>query len=103
KSADSLLSDLNCAVYFGWPMMSFRVGLNLLKPRSMESPAPVIIPFDDRIIFVSLLNRAEFSSLLPEVAQSLDAISGIQFLVGGSRVAERWLPGTIRVRSRPRM
>jgi len=67
----------------------------------MESRPTVIIPFDDRVIFVSLFNRAEFSSGLSEVAQSLHAISGIQFLVGGSRVGQRWLLGTIRVRSCP--
>ena len=67
----------------------------------MESHAAVIIPFDDRVIFVSLLNRAEFSSRLSEVAQSLDAISGIQFLVGGKGFGEVWLLGTVRVRGRP--
>ena len=52
----------------------------------MESLTAVIIPFDDRVILVSLLNRTEFSSRLSEVAQSLDAISGIQFLVSGNWV-----------------
>ena len=66
----------------------------------MESHPTIIIPFDDRVLFVSLLNRAEFSSPLSEVAQSLDAISGIQFLVGGSRVGQPWLLGTVRVRGR---
>ena len=42
----------------------------------MESDTTVIIPFDDRVIFVGLLNCAEFSSRLSEVAQTLDAISG---------------------------
>ena len=60
----------------------------------MESPTTVIIPFNDRVIFVSSLNRAEFSSRLSEVAQTLDAISGIQFLAGGRGVRERWLLGT---------
>ena len=61
----------------------------------MESHTTVIIPFDDRVIFVSLLHRAEFSSRLPEVAQTLNAISGTQFLVGGRGLGERWLLGTI--------
>jgi hypothetical protein len=61
----------------------------------VESRTTVIIPFDDRIIFVSLLNCAELSSRPSEVAQTLDAISGIQFLVGGRRLGERWLPGTV--------
>jgi len=61
----------------------------------VESHAAVIIPLDDRVIFVSLLNCAEFSSRLSEVAQTLDAISGIQFLVGRGRLGERWLLGTV--------
>ncbi len=61
----------------------------------MESHTTVIIPFDDRVIFVSLLNCAEFSSRLSEVAQTLDAISGIQFLAGGGGLDERWFPGTV--------
>ena len=61
----------------------------------MESHAAVIIPFDDRVIFVSLLNNAEFSSWLSEVTQTLDAISGIQFLVGGGGLGERWLLGAV--------
>ena len=52
----------------------------------MESHTTVIIPFDDRVIFVCLLNRAEFPSRLSEVAQTLDAVSGIQVwsFAGGS-------------------
>jgi hypothetical protein len=61
----------------------------------VESHEPVIIPFDDRVIFVSLLNSAELSSWLSEVAQTLDAISGIQLLVVGRGVGERWLLGTV--------
>jgi hypothetical protein len=54
-----------------------RRGLNLLEPRLVESHTTITIPLDDRVIFVSLLNCAEFSSRLSEVAQTLDAISGI--------------------------
>jgi len=61
----------------------------------VESHTTVIIPFDDRVIFVRLLNGAEFSSRLSEVAQTLDAISGIQFLAGGGGLGEPWLPGTV--------
>ena len=61
----------------------------------MQSHTTVIIPFDDRVIFVSLFNRAEFSSGLSEVAQSLHAISGIQFLVGGRGLGKAWLLGTV--------
>jgi len=42
----------------------------------MESHATVIIPFDDRVIFICLLNYSEFSSRLSEIAQTLDTISG---------------------------
>jgi hypothetical protein len=61
----------------------------------VESLTAVIIPFDDSVILVSLLNCAEFSSRLSEVAQTFDAISGVQFLVAGRRFGEPWLPGSI--------
>ena len=61
----------------------------------MESHTTVIIPFDDRVIVVSLLNCAQFSSRLSEVAQTLDAISRTQFLVGGRGLGERWPLGTV--------
>jgi hypothetical protein len=69
----------------------------------VESHTTVIIPLDDRVIFVSFLNYAEFSSRLSEVAQTLDAISGIQFLVGGRGLDEAWLLGTVGVRRRPQV
>jgi hypothetical protein len=65
-------------------------GLDLLERRLMESLTTVIVPFDERIILVRLLNCAEFSSRLSEVAQPLDPISGIQFLVGGRGLGEWW-------------
>ena len=55
----------------------------------MESHTTVIIPFDDRVFFVGPFNCAEFSGGLREGAQTLDAISGIQFLVGGGQLGER--------------
>jgi hypothetical protein len=61
----------------------------------MKSHTTVIIPFDDRVIFVSLLNCAQFSSRLSEVAQTLHAISRFQFLVGGRRLGKRWLLGAV--------
>jgi len=81
-----------------WPRVDTQFGwgrLNLLEPGLVESHTTVIIPFDDRVIFVRLLNCAEFSSRFSEVAQTLDAISGIQFLVAGRGLGERWLPGTV--------
>jgi hypothetical protein len=57
---------------------------------------PVISdPFDDRVIFVSLFNCAGFSRGFSEVAQTLDAISGNQFLVDGSGFGEVWLLSTV--------
>ena len=79
----------------------FRGGLNFLEPRLAESHTTIIIPFDDCVIFVRLLHCAKISSRHSEVAQTLDAISGIQFLIGGCGIGERWLPGTLRVRCRP--
>jgi hypothetical protein len=55
----------------------------------VESHSTVIIPFDNRVIFVRLLNCAEFSSRLSKVARTFDSISGIQFLVGGRGLGER--------------
>ena len=59
----------------------------------MESHTTVIIPLDDHVIFVRLLNRTKFSGRLSEVAQTLDTISGMQFLVGRRELGKRWLPG----------
>jgi len=47
------------------------------------SYAPIVIPFDDRVTFVNLPNRAEFSGRHSEVAQSLGTISRIQLPVIG--------------------
>jgi hypothetical protein len=70
-------------------------GLNLLERQLVESHATVIIPLDDRVLFVSSLNCAEFSSWLSEVAQTLDTVSGCQFLASGRGLGERWLLGTV--------
>jgi hypothetical protein len=71
--------------------------LDFFERRLMESRAAVIIPFDDRIIFVGSLHRAEFSSRFPEVSQTLNTISWIQFLVGSRELSKRWLLGTVCV------
>jgi hypothetical protein len=64
----------------------------------VQSHTTVIIPFNDRVLFVRFLNCAELPRRLSEVAQPLDAISGIEFLVGGRRLGERRLLGTVCVR-----
>jgi hypothetical protein len=61
----------------------------------VHSLATVIIPVNDRVIFVGLLDCAQFSGRLSEVAQTLDAISGIQLLARGRRLGEPWLLGTV--------
>jgi hypothetical protein len=84
------LTSLNLRI---WPQKLGRsaqpcCGLDLLERRLVQPHTTVVIPFDDRVIFVSFLNCAEFSSRLSEVAQTLDAISGNQFLVGGRGLGE---------------
>ena len=69
--------------------------LNLLERRLVESHATVVIPFHDRVLFVSSLNCAEFSTRLSEVAQTLDPISGSQLLAGDRWLGERWPLGTV--------
>ena len=61
----------------------------------MESGATVVIPLYDRVLFVSSLNSADFSSWLSEVAQTLNPISGSQILAGGGGLGERWSPGPV--------
>lgn len=72
-----------------------RSHLKLPEPRLMEPSATIIIPFNNRVIFVRLLYCAEFSLRFTEVAQSFDAISWIQLLAGGRGLSERWLLGTV--------
>jgi len=72
-----------------------KLGLHLLKPRLVKSHPTVIVPLDDRVLFVSSLNCSEFSIRLSEVAQTLDAISGIQFLASSRGLDERWPLGTV--------
>jgi hypothetical protein len=59
----------------------------------VKSHTTVVIPFDERVILVNLPNYAEFSHRHSEVAQSLDAISGTQFLASAGRFDKRWLLG----------
>ena len=75
----------------GHPVRLLFERLNFLEPTLVYSSATVIIPLNDGVVFVSLLNCAKLSSRLPEVAQSLDSISGIQFLVIATRLDKRWL------------
>ena len=69
--------------------------LNFLEPPAAESRATVIIPFHDCVIVVCLLHCTQFATRRSKVAQTLDAISGSQFLVGASGLAEAWFLGTV--------
>ncbi len=82
---------------FGKSRQSCRT-LDFLEPRLSKPHSTVVIPLHHRIIFVGTLNCTEFPSWLSKIAQTLDAISGVQFLVSDRRVGECWLPGTVRVR-----
>jgi hypothetical protein len=68
---------------------------DFLKPRLTQSHTTIVIPLDKRIIFVRSHNRSEPSCRLSKVAQTHDAISGIQFRVGSRGLDERWLFGTV--------
>jgi hypothetical protein len=61
----------------------------------MHSRATVVIPFDDRILFVSSFNRAELVRWFSEIAQPLDTITGSQFRVGSRGLSEWWSFRTI--------
>src|ERR1700678_3001218 len=65
-------------------------GLNFLKARLAESHATVIIPFDERLIFVHSFDCTQPPRRRPEVPQTFNAISGVQFLVGGCGLGEPW-------------
>jgi hypothetical protein len=88
-------SDYRQTYSLGFHKDTLRSELNLPERRLVESHATVIVPLDDRVVFVGLLNYSEFSSRSSEVAQPLDAISGTQFLVGGGGLGERRLLGTV--------
>src|SRR5258708_7249596 len=76
-------------------------GLNLLERRLVDPHATVEVPLDDRVLFVSSLHGAEFPIRLSEVAQTLYAISGTQFLAGGGGLGERWSLGPVGVQGSP--
>ena len=74
--------------------------LKLFERPLAESHTTVKVPFDKGVIVIGSLNRAQFSGGPSEVAQTLDAIPGIQFWAGGRGIGQRWLPGTVGVASR---
>ena len=69
--------------------------LHLFERRLVDSYAPVVIPFDESVIFIDLPNCPKFSSRNSEIAQTFDAISGTQISASAGRVDKRWLLGTV--------
>jgi hypothetical protein len=63
--------------------------LHFLKPRLPDFHTTVIIPFDNRIILVRPLDCTDLPGRYSEVAQTLDPISGTQFLAYAGRLCER--------------
>src|SRR5579863_1504990 len=79
----------------GWQIGQPCCGLDLLERRLVEPHATVVIPLDDRVLFVSSFNCAEFPIRFSEVTQTLDAISGNQFPAGERGLGERRLLRTV--------
>jgi hypothetical protein len=61
----------------------------------MKSRATVTIPFDHRVLIVRALDCTDFSIWISEIAQSFDAISGVQFLISIETSPEWWPLGTV--------
>lgn len=70
--------------------------LHLFERRLVNSYATVVIPFDERVIFIDLANRAKFSIRHSEVAQTFDAISGTKILASAKRFDKRRRPRSAR-------
>jgi hypothetical protein len=51
--------------------------LDFLKPRLMQPCTAVAVPLHHRIFFIRPLHCTQLSRRLPEIAESLDAISGV--------------------------
>ena len=64
----------------------------------MESGAAVIIPLDDRILFVGSLTEPISPVGFPKLPKTLDPISGTELLVGGRWFGKRRLLGTVCIR-----
>jgi hypothetical protein len=67
----------------------------------VDSDTTVVIPFDERVIFIHSPNRAKFSGRYSEIAQTLDSISGTQILASSRGFDQRWLPGTVGISGSP--
>jgi hypothetical protein len=60
-----------------------------LEPRLVHSGATVVIPLNDRVVFVGAFHGAHLVGWLSKIAQRFDAITGIQVRVGALRLSER--------------
>jgi hypothetical protein len=78
-----------------WLAKGTNLFANFFKPRPAQSHTTIAIPLHKRIVFIRLLNRSEFSSRLSKISQALDAITGIQFRIGGGRLNEWWSLGAV--------
>jgi hypothetical protein len=57
------------------------IDLHLLEQGLSQLNTTIAIPLDHSIIFVRFLNCAYYAARLSEVAQTLDSISGVEFLI----------------------
>ena len=64
--------------------------LSFLERSLAESLAPIVIPFDDCVFFISPLDCAEFASRLSKISQSFDTMSLFELLICGGGLGERW-------------
>jgi hypothetical protein len=83
-SASGIQMDLACRLELG-------------ERRLVNSLTTVTIPLDDSVIFVRLLNCADFAGQPSKIAQPRDAIPGRQFLVSVRWIDERWRFGAVPV------
>jgi hypothetical protein len=69
--------------------------LYFLKPRLMQPCTAIAVPLHYCVFFIRPFNSAQFSRRLPEIAQTLDAISGIYFQLLWRRLDEWWPLGSV--------
>jgi len=85
--------DGNCSILHKGSLES--AALDFLKPRLMQSCTAIAVPLHYCVFFIRPFNSAQFSRRLPEIAQTLDAISGIYFQLLWRRLDEWWPLGSV--------
>jgi len=73
--------------------------LYLLERWLVLACATVVIPLHKCVVFVRFLNCPEFSSRFSKISQSHNTITRIQFRIESGGLDERWLLGSVCVRS----